>query len=83
MFLHSCYALDSRFEYDRKVPDATGLMLLSGSEEGHLMIPNRLTFVFLAPAEFSLVSHLAIKSAAVVNEPTEVPLLCDKRPTGL
>jgi glycosyl transferase-like sugar-binding protein len=46
------------------------------------MIPNRCFFVYLQPLEFSLVSYLAIRSAAAVNRPDELILYCDRSPTG-
>jgi hypothetical protein len=46
------------------------------------VIPNRCIFVFLGRMEFSLVSYLAICSAATVNRPDEVVLYYERMPSG-
>jgi hypothetical protein len=46
------------------------------------MIPNRCFFICLHPMEFSLVSYLAIRSAAAVNEPDELTVYYDEKPSG-
>jgi hypothetical protein len=46
------------------------------------MIPNRCFFIFLGEMRFSLVSYLAVRSAAEVNRPDEVVLYYEHLPTG-
>jgi hypothetical protein len=46
------------------------------------MIPNRCLFMFLGEMRFSLVSYLAVRSAAEVNRPNELVLYYEHRPTG-
>jgi hypothetical protein len=46
------------------------------------MIPNRCLFICLAPMEFSLVNFLAVRSAATVNEPGELVVYYDRKPSG-
>lgn len=46
------------------------------------MIPNRCIFLFLGRMEFSLVSYLAVRSAATVNQPYELVLYYEDEPTG-
>ncbi len=46
------------------------------------MIPNRCLFVFLGRMQFSLVSYLAVRSAAETNQPDELVLYYEHAPTG-
>jgi hypothetical protein len=46
------------------------------------MIPNRCFFVCLQPMEFSIVSYLAVRSAAEVHRPEELVVYYDREPTG-
>jgi hypothetical protein len=46
------------------------------------MVPNRCFFIFLDPMRFSMVSYLAIRSAAEVNDPDEIVLYHQTMPSG-
>lgn len=46
------------------------------------MIPNTIRFIYLGGKPFSLVHYLAVKSACVINDPTEVYFHCSREPVG-